>query len=113
MARAALDLRSLNQCKFNQYGGPFQELWGYLPTKSDLKEVNRIAAVLKEKVLSNRNYTPGSGAGAGDICQGGNQKLWRSLPGAAVGPVCELGCYRPGYDEGTWGCSDRIWRCDE
>ena len=57
MARAALDLKSLNQCKFNQYGGPFQELWGYLPTKSDLKEVNRIATVLKEKVLSNHNYT--------------------------------------------------------
>ena len=58
MARAALDLRSLNHCKFNQYGGPYQELWGYLPPKSDLKEVNRIAAVLKEKVLSNSNYTP-------------------------------------------------------
>ncbi|WP_270809960.1 hypothetical protein [Hungatella effluvii] len=58
MAKAALDLRSLNQCKFNQYGGPFHELWGYLPTKSELKEVNRIAAILKEKVLSNSNYTP-------------------------------------------------------
>ncbi|WP_320936374.1 hypothetical protein [Enterocloster lavalensis] len=57
MARVALDLKSLNQCKFNQYGGPFQELWGYLPTKSDLKEVNRIATILKEKVLSNHSYT--------------------------------------------------------
>lgn len=57
MAKAALDVKNLNQCKFNQYGGPFQELWGYLPINSELKEVNRIAAVLKEKALSDSKYT--------------------------------------------------------
>lgn len=57
MAKANLEVKNLNQCHFNQYGGPFNELWEYIPVCSQLKEVNRIAAVLKKKVAEGNQYT--------------------------------------------------------
>lgn len=57
MAKAALGVKNLNQCNFNQFGGPCGELWDYLPINNRLKEVNRMAAVLKEKVLDGSKHT--------------------------------------------------------
>ena len=51
MAKSALEVKNLNNCGMNQHGGPMSELWDYLPINGKLKEVNRIAAILKEKVL--------------------------------------------------------------
>lgn len=52
MARKALGIHDFSECGMNQYGGPLDQLRGYLPVVKEVESLNRFANLLKEQVLS-------------------------------------------------------------
>lgn len=57
MARSVL-MEDLDQCSYTGCGGPFQELYGYLPVGARLSEINRLAVFLKHEILNGTKETP-------------------------------------------------------
>lgn len=52
MAKQAMGIQDFSECGMNQYGGPLDELKGYLPIAKEVESLNQFANLLKEQVLS-------------------------------------------------------------
>lgn len=51
LARKVLEVSDFSACKVNQYGGPKDRLWHYLPIGSRVEDLNQFSAYLKEHIL--------------------------------------------------------------
>lgn len=53
MAKQTMGISDFSECKMNQYGGPLDQLKGYLPVLKDVESLNQFAQLLKEKNMAN------------------------------------------------------------
>ena len=53
MAKQTMGISDFSECKMNQYGGPLDQLKGYLPVLKDVESLNQFAKFLKDKNMAN------------------------------------------------------------